>query len=201
MGFQDCNGILRKIGRRIVLPEKEIKSIVEKEILSKSSHWTVFDFGAGTLGWSKWFKKYADKVYAIDIIYENGTRDNIDVLHSVDDVKDWMLDGCDRGGVLWLCDVLHHVETEFSLKVIDWFINPRYIVIKDVDCRHRFGNFMNRLHDRVINGENARDVDPVWYERELKKRGYNTKYYYFRKLWYPHFLIVGEKIKHVQGEK
>ena len=192
MSFQNYNGILRRIGRKIVLPEKEIKSIVKENVLSKVGQLSVFDFGAGTLGWSKWFKEYTDSVYAIDIIYASGIIDGINVLHGIDDVKDWMFNE-DRG-VLWLCDVLHHIDFEFSIKVLDRF-SPvcKYIVIKDIDCRHGFGNFMNRMHDRIINGEKIRDIDPAIYEKELNNRGFKTTYYYFRKLWYPHFLIVAKK--------
>ena len=55
MGFANKNiEKLRKLGRKIVLPIDEIKSILESKInFSKVEN--VIDFGAGTLLWSEYF--------------------------------------------------------------------------------------------------------------------------------------------------
>ena len=34
------------------------------------------------------------------------------------------------------------------------------IIIKDIDANHKFGNFMNRVHDKIINGETIYDIYP-----------------------------------------
>lgn len=178
----------------MVLPEKEIKKVLMEQIFSKSKVNTVFDFGAGTLVWSEWFKQQVDYVYAVDIIFRKEIKNGISLLGGIDDVDDEFLSQIQYGGVLWLCDVFHHIDFEFGLKVLDCF-SPvcKYIVIKDIDCGHRFGNFMNKMHDRIINGEKVRNINPVVYKEELSKRGFKTTCHFFRKLWYPHFLMIAEK--------
>lgn len=194
MSFQNYNGILRRIGRKAVLPEKEIKETISREVFTEEEQLTVFDFGAGTLGWSQWFQECGQKVYAIDVIYENGMIGDLNVLHSIDDVSDDMLVKTAGGGVLWACDVCHHISHEFTMNLINRFAGQcKFIIIKDIDVRYRFGNFMNKFHDKVINGESIRNIDPILYENELKERGYDTRYFFYRKIWYPHFLIIAKK--------
>lgn len=68
-----------------------------------------------------------------------------------------------------------------------------YVIIKDIDCNHKFGNFMNRMHDRIINHERIMDVDPMKLIELLEKRGFEVKKIYLPKLWYPHFLLIAKK--------
>lgn len=54
---------------------------------------------------------------------------------------------------------------------------------------------MNRMHDRIINGERIHDVELDSIEEWLKSCGFRVKREYIPKLWYPHFIIIGAKIK------
>ena len=96
--------------------------------------------------------------------------------------------------LLWMCDVLHHLDRDFAERLLANAAGLRvpYIVIKDIDCRHRFGNRMNRWHDLLINREKIRDVDPRELARLLKKSGYALSFRYMPKLWYPHFMIIAK---------
>ena len=59
MGFANKNiEKLRKIGRKIVLPIDEIKSILESKI-NFSNIENIIDFGSGTLLWSEYFANKA----------------------------------------------------------------------------------------------------------------------------------------------
>ena len=49
---------------------------------------------------------------------------------------------------------------------------------------------MNKLHDRMINGEKIHNVDPDILLRELKNAGFEVEYRDIHKLWYSHFIII-----------
>lgn len=51
---------------------------------------------------------------------------------------------------------------------------------------------MNRMHDLIINKEHIHDVNPDEILEMLRKNGYRVSYEYMPKLWYPHFMIIGE---------
>lgn len=199
--FKKYGGILRKVGRKVVLPETRIKEVIKSNILDKFELNAVYDFGAGTLFWSEWFSQYANKVFAIDTIYDKKEQ----VQHNIVKVRnyneiDFMVDA--TGKVLWMCDFLHHVPLDFSKQIINHFSKAcDFIIIKDIDCNHSIGNIANRIHDRIINGEKIRDISPEVYMDMLHKLGYKCKYYYVPKLWYPHFMIVACKQKLFGGEK
>lgn len=191
MSFQSYNGALRRIGRYAVLPVNKIRTILEKEIFGQEKKIDIcVDFGAGTLFWSEWLKHKVSKVYAVDVIYtkeknENGIRciDNIDKLPLPN-----------GGKMFFAVDVFHHLdqafEKELLLKVNREF---DYVVIKDINCHKKFGNFMNRIHDKIINGEDIRNVDPDVLINYLFEKGYRCRIFEMRKLWYPHFLIVAKR--------
>jgi hypothetical protein len=56
---------------------------------------------------------------------------------------------------------------------------------------HKFGNFMNKMHDKIINKEDINSIDPNKIKEILENNRYETYYYYLPKIWYPHFLIIG----------
>jgi hypothetical protein len=93
--------------------------------------------------------------------------------------------------LVWACDVLHHLppaETKgFLEKIAD---KTNIIIIKDIDANHTFGNIMNKLHDRIINGEKVFDICPLDLRRALEACGFETAYYYLPKIWYPHFMVT-----------
>jgi hypothetical protein len=67
------------------------------------------------------------------------------------------------------------------------------IIIKDIDARHSFGNFMNRLQDKVVNGETVYDVDPGKLKAYFELRGFTVSYYFKRRFWYPHFILTAKR--------
>ena len=97
-----------------------------------------------------------------------------------------------KGPVLFFtCDVLHHLsEREWKDLESIIYCDCDLVVIKDINCHFRFKNWMNRMHDRIINGEKIRDVDPEILMEELNKHGYQCCCRDIHKLWYPHFIII-----------
>lgn len=68
-------------------------------------------------------------------------------------------------------------------------------MIKDIDCRLRLKNWMNRMHDRIINGEKIRDIDPADLAEDFQMNGYQCNCWDMCKLWYPHFLLFAVREK------
>jgi 2-polyprenyl-3-methyl-5-hydroxy-6-metoxy-1,4-benzoquinol methylase len=190
---------LRKYFRNIVLPTTEIKTIIKKSLKNIAID-SVLDFGAGTLFWSEWFvDKFKCNVYAVDTYYKNIELQKKNNIFTYSDL-DECLNDCNNYSVVWACDVLHHlrnneVET-FLQKIIN---NTEVVIIKDIDANHLFGNFMNKMHDKIINHENAGNVNPLEIMEKLERNKFKTVHYYIPKLWYPHFLIIG--IKNCKNKK
>lgn len=195
--FSDALSELREIGRAAVLPSDKIKKSVTEKIGCVRGN--IVDLGAGTQYWSKYLSKhYQTKVYAVDSYYENGmnqevheTGQNGGVIcyqNYFECINEHAAD------MLWMCDVIHHLDLEFLHKVYRSIEEKKflYVVIKDIDCRRKWGNFMNRMHDLIINKEHIHDVNPDEILEMLRGNGYKVSYEYIPKLWYPHFLIIGE---------
>ncbi len=96
--------------------------------------------------------------------------------------------------MFFTCDVLHHLSEKLwkEIKQIV-YRDCDFVVIKDINCRFKFKNWMNRMHDRIINGERIRDVDPEVLIADLRSAGYQCIYYDIHKLWYPHFIIIATR--------
>lgn len=195
MSFQHNLGKLREIGRAVVLPAKEIKTLLEQNLFDKYSVNKVIDFGAGTLYWTNWFSKVIGKenVYAVDIIFQKSPpHTDIKYFTSIDDIEITQ-----NNTLFYICDVIHHlpnaVWNHVKNKVFD---KCDFVVIKDIDCRYKFKNFMNKMHDRVINGEKIYNVNPDELIKDLKMSGFTHTYIYnVHKLWYSHFVIIAQKYK------
>jgi hypothetical protein len=188
---------LKYHGRGVVLPVNEIKDITRRVFTNHNiSH--VVDFGSGTLFWSEYFADEPDgpniNVTAVDTCYVmNPPPPHSSRISTHTDIVEVLASPLPEGkNAIFMCDVIHHLPPEF------WgIILPRIltlfdvVVIKDIDQNRKFGNFCNRMHDRVINGEKIHDVDPVQTENALKQAGFSTKSKALPKLWYPHFVVVG----------
>jgi hypothetical protein len=190
-------GLLYKIryyGREIVLPSKEIRRVV-KGALAGRSFSSITDLGAGTLWWSKWLAETFDiPVKACDTLYgsEKNRPNNTDPRITLYENFHETISKTD--GVLFVCDVIHHLPPDFWRSIMP-LVTDLYsiVIIKDIDAEHKFGNFMNRLHDFVINGEKIHNVLPSDMEKWLKSSGFAVDREYIPKLWYPHFIIVAVK--------
>lgn len=194
MSFKSYNGRVRSWGRKLVLPVEEIKKLISEEIFDKHSVDSCVDMGAGTLFWSKWLKTRVDKVYAVDIIYdEDKSVGGIDCVNNINNI-----DFSNLAAVFFfISDVLHHLDKNFEDEILQLIADKRnnieYVVIKDINCNAKIGNFMNRMHDRFINGEKIRDINPDKLVQYLNDNGFYCCVHYVRKLWYPHFLIVATR--------
>lgn len=191
MSFYHNFGKIRAWGREIVLPTKRIKEELTEGVFGQYCTGSVIDFGAGTLYWSNWFSQIVgeDHVYPVDIIYkEKPPQNSLHCFTAIDDIPFENI----RGPVCFFaCDVLHHLSEELWERISkSVFNNCEIIVLKDINCNYKFKNWMNRMHDRIINGEKIRDIDPNLLLRKLESQGYQCTFYNNQKLWFPHFLIV-----------
>lgn len=177
MSFQNNFGKIREIGRALVLPTKEIKKLLERDIFDKYSINKVIDFGAGTLYWSNWFSKIIGKqnVYAVDVIFQKTLPDtDIKCFSCIDDV----VINQERT-LFYICDVIHHLPNDVWNDVKNKaFEKCDIVVIKDIDCRYKFKNFVNKMHDRIINGEKIYNVNPDTLIKDLKTSGFIYIYIY-----------------------
>jgi hypothetical protein len=198
---------LKYHGRGVVLPVYELKDIARR-VLTKQGVSHIVDFGAGTLFWSEYF---ADElgltVTAVDTFFEknppSGCSERISIHTDITEVLDEMSKGDESGDsdkperpkrAIFICDVIHHLPPALWARILPQITTLFDVVlIKDIDCNRAFGNFCNKMHDRIINGEKIHDVCPREIERELKKAGFATKSMALSKLWYPHFVAAGVK--------
>ncbi len=171
MSFQNNFGKLREVGRTLVLPTNEIKNLLKRNVFDKYSINKVIDFGAGTLYWSNWFSKIIGKqnIYAIDVIFQKTPPDtDIKYFSYIDDVEIKQ-----EKTLFYICDVIHHLPNDVWNDVKNKaFEKCDIVVIKDIDCRYKFKNFMNKMHDRIINGEKIHNVNPDTLIKDLKTSGF-----------------------------
>ena len=132
------------------------------------------------------------KVFAIDSIYEKFTprtsRANI-----IFETNIFALLARQSVDAVFMSDVLHHLSGDFEGRLLGAIKGVRSVIIKDIDGAHKFGTFANKMHDLLINGEKVRPVMPQILATFLAKNGYKVEYFYLPKLWYPHFLLVGQR--------
>lgn len=193
MSFKSCNGRLRKIGRRVVLPVDKIKAVLEKELLAGKKINLCVDFGGGSLVWAEWLKDKAENTYAVDIIYDKEkSKNGIRCVNNIDKISQEAYK--DGKNMFFAVDVFHHLEKGFEEEILQKAKEKfDYVIIKDIDCHKRFGNFMNRMHDKILNGEIIRDINPDTLLNYLSENGYKCSLFQMRKLWYPHFLIIAKR--------
>ena len=196
MSFSSFLSSARRIGRKLILPSDQIKDYIS-ECVGETVH-TALDLGSGTLYWSYWLAdSFGGKVAAVDPYYRSFPEKIASVYaQRIQLYADYF--ECvsqNKIDLLWMCDVLHHLDRDFEERLFASVteLNIPYVVIKDIDCRHRFGNKMNRFHDLIINHEKIRDVDPQELMQLLRKSGYAVSFRYLPKLWYPHFIMAAIK--------
>lgn len=198
MSFKNNLGGIRAWGREVVLPVEQIKALLKTELFDKYRIEHVIDFGAGTLYWSNWLQEVVrnGNIYPVDIIFKDMVPDTpLRCFSTIDDIEY----GAGRY-LFFTCDVLHHLSAdEWEKLKVTVYRRCDFVVIKDMNCHFKFKNRMNKMHDRIINGEKIRDVDPDRLMAELQEQGYQCSYRDIHKLWYPHFIIIAvrkEKLAH-----
>ena len=223
MGFDKFLGGLRKIGRQYVLPVQKIQQTIHEVLenisteMDAGDYLNIIDLGSGTLFWTEQIIRNAPtkcRIFAVDLIYnENFNIDTVisksAFLKKSDDKKlicengevylyqsidDVILD-CDKIDCTFICDTIHHLNPVIWESMFNVLANKsKSIIIKDMDARRQFRNTLNRLHDRIINGEKIINVYPDKLSRELMKKDYIvSKIKPVYKLWYPHFIISAIK--------
>lgn len=193
MDFSNKNlELIRYYGRKLVLPSSEIQHIVCEKIFNNTIIDYAVDFGGGTLVWGKWLHLYVKNVISVDTFYEkNEVKDGILLCNDLSEAYK-SIEG--QKSLIWISDVLHHLSLEMQNSLMEQIAkNHQWVVIKDIDCRYRFGNFMNKLHDRVINNEIIRDINPEELSEQLQKKGFKVTFLPVHKLWYPHFIIIANR--------
>ena len=95
--------------------------------------------------------------------------------------------------MVFVSDVLHHLDSATQDKFLQNAIGTKIIAIKDIDVNHKLFNFANKMHDRIINGEKVRDIYPQEISKFLESNGYVMDFFELPKLWYSHFLLLGIK--------
>lgn len=192
--------VLKFHGRKLVLPVDKMKDEMKKIIEQRGLTRTV-DFGAGTLFWSKYFAEDLGlTVVAVDTAYaEKMPENNNPGITFFSDISEVNAEEAKVAGGIFICDAIHHFTPEFWQKMLPEIAkNYDTIIIKDIDANHKFGNFMNKLHDRVVNGEKIENVYPSEIEKNLTVAGFEVKTTAMRKLWYPHFLLSASRQENEQ---
>lgn len=197
MSFKSYNGVIRRLGRGVVLPVGRIKAVVEQEVFSEVRHPVKLcvDFGAGTRFWSDWLRTKCGCTFAVDVIYDSfQERNGVICVKTLQEAEERFPDSGMEGKLFWASDVFHHLNQELIRGLLENATQSyEWIIIKDINCHKKFGNMMNRLHDRFLNHEEVIDIDPEAISRDLESKGFAVRFYEMRRLWYPHFLIVARK--------
>ena len=196
MGFKNTLGSMRKQGRNLVLPVKKIKNILINNLQEDDIH--IIDLGAGTLFWSEIMTEHCPgtfTVYAIDVIFDEKTIEykngKIMLFKTLDDVFKIQ----QKFDLVFICDVIHHLENDIWDSILNSLMSKTdTFIIKDIDANKKFGNKMNKLHDKIINKEDIVDVFPNVIQSKLNKSGFKIlEVKSIPKLWYPHFLLTAKK--------
>lgn len=193
-GSKNVRHNLRYYGRQLIQPVEKIKQLCRENIEPAGVH-SIVDFGSGTLFWSEWLAaEYQCDVYAVDIQYpEQKSADSRFIYYR--DIEECLAQK-ERFSMLWMCDVLHHLDPELMERIKpEIFRKFDIIVLKDIDARRKFKNFANRMHDLVINGQLVRDVYPPEIVAELEANGYQVQEFAIPRLWYAHFLLIAQRQK------
>ena len=194
---------LRKIGRKYVLPVEEIGAVLSECLKTDKDCLKIIDFGSGTLFWTEYIINNINcryEIYAVDPIYNTisptiETNNKNGRIFLYDDIEK-LLDIHEKFDIIFMCDVIHHLEPLYWDRVFDLFLERIEIfVIKDINALQKIGNKLNKLHDKLINRENIVDVYPESIRDKFIEKGFSvsdTKL--VRKLWYPHFVIKANKL-------
>jgi hypothetical protein len=186
-------------GRKIVLPADEIKTKIAP-LLHERGIEKVLDFGAGTLFWSNYFANDLSlTVLAADTSYAKiPPQTNNPKITPYPDITSplMILTKADEPtkSAIFICDVIHHLPPDLWQQLLPQIAQTfNTIIIKDINAAKKFGNFMNKLHDRVINGEKIHNVYPAEITTFLESSGFSVSIESLPKLWYPHFLLIATK--------
>jgi cyclopropane fatty-acyl-phospholipid synthase-like methyltransferase len=96
-------------------------------------------------------------------------------------------------------DVLHHIlpkkQTAFFEEIIKRTKKGTRLILADINAEKPIGSFLNRLHDLVLAKQWVYPWPATKVLNQLEKLGWKINHCsYHRNLWYPHYVIVAERI-------
>ena len=188
---------LKYHGRKVVLPVDKMKALMQP-LLANENITHIVDFGAGTLFWSQWFaRELGLNVLAVDTAYAQVAPSDDPGIALYTNIADILNSPIVKQHkcALFACDVIHHLPVDFWQEVLAQMVALfDVLIIKDIDANRKLGNFLNKMHDRIINGEKINNVYPHDIKNTLQQAGYAVQATYLPRLWYPHFMVMGQKL-------
>lgn len=194
-----CHGISTKIYsflRFFILPIDKIDKIVPKK-------GKIIDYGCG-FGTNSCYLALSSKqrkVVGLEYIKKRVERATImgnNIKNLKFKVGDISKIGIEKADVHLLIDVIHHVQYEEQVKLLNKIIKTmkkgNLIVIKDIDKKPFLKYIWNYLHDKIMTFNNSLYFrNQQWFEEFLKKEKLKTKIIKCESLLYSHFIIIGKK--------
>jgi len=221
MGFDNLLGGIRKKGRRVILPVSDIRSALLEAF--SANNLKIMDLGAGTLFWTEFIANNAAgnyELYAVDPVYGESSFDitalnayglnfckdsqKANSIYSADkasgkiflygSAEDAFRD-CEVFDIAFICDTIHHLNVDVWERIFDILMDSTGVfIIKDINANKQLGNWLNKVHDKVINKEDIVDVYPDEIRKKLLQKGFSVSpVQHIPKLWYPHFLLTANK--------
>jgi hypothetical protein len=183
------------IGKDFISPVKKRKQIVNDAFKDRTIK-NIMDFGSGTLVWADYFSgKLGKIVYAVDTYYDSWTPPKKNNIIYYSDFNECFKE-VSSFSCIWACDVFHHIPDDIYNLFIETAVKSTdLIIIKDNDSRHKIKFFINRLYDRIMNGEKTYDVFPDKIAAYLESKGFRTEYYYLPKFCFAHFMVIAQMPK------
>ena len=130
-------------------------------------------------------KEYLKDIKKIPIIL-----DSYDVLNLPDIFNDVSL--------VYLIDVLHHIDYSKQQTFLHQLFlkmgKGSRLILKDIDAASYFV-YANKLHDKILTGENSKELTLATVLELLKSAGFHIKQTKTKRLlWYPHYTVEVLKI-------
>jgi SAM-dependent methyltransferase len=199
--MQDNLTLIEKIKvnfRHIIAPLDELKEI-------GNQYNSILDIGCGLGVFLELFQNKCLKGYEISEQTVLKARELLRARNR-EDVELELFDGniqslldIDQFGVIFLNDVLHHInpsdQKTFLKDLHNRMRNGASLVLKDIDAQS-FLSIFNKIHDLIINKEISHERSMIECSEWLTEMGFSiTKVIKIRKFVYPHFILVCQKIK------
>jgi ubiquinone/menaquinone biosynthesis C-methylase UbiE len=100
--------------------------------------------------------------------------------------------------LVYLIDVLHHIDYSkqqtFLHQLFLKMEKGSRLIIKDIDASS-YLVFVNKLHDKILTGEDSKELTLATVLKILKSTGFYIEQFKTKRLlWYPHYTIEALKV-------
>jgi SAM-dependent methyltransferase len=100
--------------------------------------------------------------------------------------------------LVYLIDVLHHIDYSKQQTFLHQLFlkmgKGSRLILKDIDAASYFV-FANKLHDKILRGENSKELTLATVLKLLKSTGFYIKQFKTKRLlWYPHYTVEVLKV-------